>query len=249
MKGTMKTLKILAIIGLVSTLVTVVNFRSQATPIGLTQQDPDFFSDGGLGSMSLSYDPTGAGNNFQALGTTLSYIEPNGNGDDSFGVDIGSYALYSFDLEANITSDGMLNSGTVTITGSLDGGISYEPLLTGDLVTGPDGTAFGSAYLPDDPGGEYFEFKFTVDAANSDPTIVSDFGGDGAMGGIILDAAFTPSDNYFQGWGTAFDNSNGGNPTADTFAMVPEPSSILFVLVGSILFVGGRRCRRSALRV
>lgn len=248
----MKILKILAIIGLVS---LAVHFQVRAgTTIGLegTSHYPDFSS---VSHLTLSYTAGGTGNNFQALGYTDSYTVPGGTADASFMGDYGSYATWSFDVEANITPTGspypgFLNSGTLTITGSLDGGTTYETLLTGTLIGGNEGTAFGAFDAGAYPAaeGDYFEFQFNV--TGGDSSIVSDFGGLGSKGGVGISANFGQNDTVFDGsWATSFSNGTG-SATADAFALpVPEPSSILLVLVGSALLVGGHRCRRSALGV
>lgn len=162
---------------------------------------------------------------FQAIGYTTSYE----NGSVTV-VDSGTNSL-----TATITSAGILTSGALTIQGDIGSGV--ETLLTGTLSTGPSGP--GGAFGYNDAGydngvGNIFEFLFTV--TNGVPAIVSDFGGLGATGGVILNA-------YFENGGTAFDgtwmndfSNDGVSGVSDTFLLtIPEPSSLLLVLFGGAL--------------
>jgi hypothetical protein len=95
-----------------------------------------------------------------------------------------------------------------------------------------------------DPNTTLFEFPFTV--TGGDPTIVSNFGGPGSMqGSVELTAYFDPlsGDVPFVGWSSNFNNTgpdNGDGSIADV-VVVPEPSSIVLVLVGCMVFVGAHR--------
>ena len=242
----MKPKKILAVIGLISMFA---GFQSQATPLNLVPDVPDF----GNFYLTVSYN-AGSGI-FQASGYTLGYADPSGVSSWESGYTgpfVPDYAAPSFDLTAHITSAGVLTSGTVTIRGSMDyTGETVETLLAGDLNTGSDGIAFGSLFFaPPNTGADRFEFTFKVTGGNS--TIVSDFGGvTGAYNcGIILVPFFGPNDVLFDGsWTTSFSSENSQNGVADTVLLVPEPSSILLALVGGVLCVGAYRCRRNTLTV
>ena len=240
----MKTLKSLAIVSLISVFV---GSQSNATPLNnLVPGLPDF----GSTSLTVSYDAiTGT---FQATGFTDGYINPSGvNSADSgySGPFVADYADLSFDLTAHITTAGVLTSGTVTILGSMDGtGETVETLLTGNLNTGADGTAFGSAAFGSLPaaGGDYFQFLFTV--TGGDSTIVNDFGGlNAANREVIVSPDFSSShDVLFNGsWAADFNNDYSANGNADTVVPVPEPASNLMLLLGAVLFVLAKCCGRN----
>jgi len=231
-----KTMRTLAVIGLVS---IVAGFRLLATPLGL--EATPHFPDLGAFNLDVSYIANGGANNFQAQGITGAYsIDSIGDRNPLF---VGDWSDLSFDLTATITSAGHLSGGTLTILGSMDGtGDTVETLLTGALIAGNDGdaTTFGSLFQASpNQGGDTIEFLFTV--TGGDPSVMSDFG---ATGGITISPQFgvdTPTD-----WTASFSNSSqAGNADVIPYT-VPEPSSILFVLVGSILFVRRHRCRRNA---
>ncbi len=202
----MKTLKILFAIGL---LAITAELQLQATPLGLesTQHFPDF----GAFNVDVSYLANNSADNFLAQGITGAYtINSLGDQNALFYPD---FSDLSFNLAATINSAGYLSGGTLTILGSMDGtGDTIETLLTGILIPGTDGgvTTFGSLYnAPPNEGNDRFEFLFTVDSANSNPSVVSDFGGPGAQGGIAIHPDFGSHDSYFIDWGTSFSNSSG----------------------------------------
>jgi len=231
----MKTLKMLALTGLIS---MVINFQARATTLGLESAPhfPDFSS---VSYLTLNYTAGGSGSNFLAQGYTDGYTlppPPNGTPDLSFAGDY-SGAPWSFDVKANITSPGVLSGGSVTITGSLDNGDTFGTLLTGSLIPGANGTAFASDIFSSNPEGDYFEFLFKV--TGGDSSVVSGFGGVGADGGIVVSANFQSGDTVFSNWGTSFD-SVSGNATGNVFA-VPEPSSISLMAAGILCLVARRR--------
>jgi len=243
MKGTVKALKILALIGITSLLA---NLQSRAaTDLHLTEGQPDLA--GGTPGMDVTYDVgTGA---FSSSGYTFDYVDASGN-DYANNNDIvpGIYTL-----SATINNSGvLLPGGTLSIYGDINpAGDGSTLLLSGNLVNGSAGTAFGYG----DNVNDQFQFLFKV----SGGSLESAFGGNGATGGIILEAAFnlnSGSDHPFTGsWTSSFDNLDSagdpgsGNGLINSFSMVPEPSSFLLVLVGSGLLVGGYRCRRNSLSV
>jgi hypothetical protein len=239
----MKTLKIQAVIGLVS-IFALASFESSATPLNLVPGLPDF----GSFNVTLSYD-VGSGT-FQAQGYTLGYINPAGINSldgDYTGPFVPDYADYGFNLNAHVTTAGVLTGGTVTILGCMDStGETVDTLLTGDLKTGADGVAFGSLYFPaPDTGGDRFEFLFKVTGGNS--TIVSDFGGitGNYNGGIVLAPMFGRGDTLFTGsWTTSFNNEMTANGNVDTVLLVPEPSSVLLLAASGVMGMMARRWRR-----
>ena len=146
-------------------------------------------------------------------------------------------------MTANITPQGTLTSGSFAINGDLGSG--YELLLSGQLSTGADGTAFGSNLTGQPNNATIFEFPFTV-TGGDDPTILGNFGGLGSMqGAIILTAYFDTGsgDTAFTG---AWTSDFSGLATQDAYAdtqTVPEPSSIMLVLVGCMVFVSAHRAK------
>ncbi|MGB7770078.1 MAG: PEP-CTERM sorting domain-containing protein [Verrucomicrobiia bacterium] len=236
----MKTLKIVAIIGVLSLWA---NLQSMAvTDLILYEGLPDLA--GGTPGMDVTYDA--GSDTFLASGYTFDYNISDGHGGAT---DIGVSVPDTYILSATINHSGVLTGGTLAINGAVGDGDTSVTLLTGNLVTGAAGTAFGYG----DNDNDQFQFLFTVNGG----TLESAFGGNGAAGGIILDSFFhgNPGTTPFTGsWTSDFNNigdagPGGGNGLINSFSMVPEPSSILLVLVGSILFAGGYRSRRNALRV
>ncbi|MDX1953413.1 MAG: hypothetical protein SFY81_14640 [Verrucomicrobiota bacterium] len=125
----------------------------------------------------------------------------------------------TFQLSATLDQSYNLSSGTVQILGDLGNG--SELLLSGSLVPGAGGSAFGfQGPGPSGPGShDLFEFTFNVTGG----AFSSDFLTFGNIGGIILDANFSGGDVPFTGsWSSSF-FSEGGNGVGDAF--VPEPST------------------------
>lgn len=200
---------------LVGAFLLVANSQSHAGLLSLSPSDGA--ADFGAGFLDVTYDASD--DTFEATGYTTDYT----NGSVPF-VGLGSYSL-----TAIITDEGLLTGGTLTIEG--DVGQGTETLLTGTLNTGVSGTAFGCM---DPPGGSVFQFLFTVTGGR--PSIVQDFGGTNAANcGIVLDAEFENGGTPFNGsWTNSFHN-DGSSGLSDTFAAVPEPSSMLLSLVAGAL--------------
>jgi hypothetical protein len=163
-----------------------------------------------LGASSISVSYTAETDSFQAQGYVTDY-------------DHGTVPLVAWGtllLNATITDDGVLSYGTVTIAGDMGSGM--ETLLSGELITGASGSAYGSlAPL----GGSIFEFQFVITGGNL--TVVQDFGGLGTGNcGIILDAWFENGGVPFPGTWTANFQNDGTSGTAETFKVVPEPQTI-----------------------
>ena len=227
--GVMRITRVLALIGVLSLWA---NSQSKGAALNLvpTPGGADFTVSLGVSyssdTLQVISEPPGVGQTVPSY--SYNFLDP-----------VGFYG--DFTLVANITSAGILNSGTFTLNGDMMG--SYGLLLKGDLNTGADGVAFGSK-VTGDPNTTLFEFPFTV--TGGDPTIVSNFGGPGSMqGSVELTPYFDPlsGDVPFVGWSSNFNNTgpdNGDGSIADV-VVVPEPSSIVLVLVGCMVFVGAHR--------
>ncbi len=231
----MTTLRALVLI-LFSMVLLIADSQSKAaTDIPyLTEGLPDL-----TGSyMDVTYN---AGSDaFLASGYTTDYNTSSG--------DVGVSIVDSYTLSATINNAGMLTGGTLVINGAVGNGNTDVTLLTGNLTTGAAGTAFGYG----DGGNELFQFLFTVNGGS----LKNAFGGNGAAGGIILNAWFTGTsgDQPFTGsWASSFNNNAGtpgdGSGDINSFMMVPEPSSVLLVLVSGVLCAGAYCCRRNTLSV
>jgi hypothetical protein len=228
----MKTLRLLVLFGVFSLVAS--SQSKAATDINLTEGLPDL-----TGSpMDVTYNAgTGA---FVASGWLSDYNIPGP-------IDVGASVIGSYTLSATIsTNSGVkLTSGTLTINGAVGDGNTGVTLLTGNLTTGAAGTAFGYG----DNGNDLFQFLFTVNGGS----LASAFGGNGAAGGVVLNAWFgdTSGDQAFTGsWASSFNNnayiSDNGDGDINSFAVqnslpVPEPSSILLVSTGILCMVAGRR--------
>jgi hypothetical protein len=199
-------------------LLLLASSQSQAGTLGLapSANAPDFGAD----FLNVTY--VASNDTFQATGFITDYA--NGT--------VPLVGLGAYTLSATITDDGLLTAGTLLVEG--DVGQRTETLLTGTL------NAFG---FVDPPGGSVFEFLFTITGGN--PTVVQDFGGTNAANcGIILDAWFVNGGTAFSGsWSNDF-NNDGFSGLSDTFAAVPEPSSILLVLLGGVCCAAWLRRRR-----
>lgn len=196
------------------------------TTLNLTEGLPDL-----TGSyLNVSYNK-GSGA-FLAQGYTTDY--------NTSGGEVGINALDLFTISANIVSNSpaFMFGGTLTIQGGEGASGPDETLLTGSLTEGAAGTTLG--YGSDN--NQVFEFLFTV-TGGQDPSVLSQFGGIGAHGGIILDAEFGSGDVPFAGsWLNNFNNNNTDNGVANVFT-VPEPSSSLLIVVAGGLFFGISRYR------
>jgi hypothetical protein len=234
MKGTMKTIKILALIFASSLLL---HSQSKAADLTFTNQGkPDLTGQ----YVDMNYQTNTS--LFQAIGFSTFYTDKNTNG-----FSIYDEASYNYTLTAYITSAGLLTNGTISISGDPIGfagggpsGYGYDTnLLTGTLVTGASGVAFGYGDL----GNQVFQFRFDVTGG----ILASAFGGIGAPGGIIFTAYFDSSDgdHPFTGiWTKNFDSNGSENGDIDTFA-VPEPSPTLLMLVAGGVCAMMHRCRRN----
>ena len=195
------------------------NVHLRAAPLNFTSGPPVFMAS----SLSVNYTP--GSNIFSVVGLTTDYV-----GGSAPLVYWGSYSLTAF-----INESGFLNFGYLTISGDIGNGM--ETLLSGTLKTGLGGTAFG---FQDPPGGDIFEFLFTV--TGGDPVIVTDFGGLGSGNhGVILNAFFENGGTPFNGSWTGFFRNDGHSGVSDTFAQVPEPAVLSLLLICASLRMAVRR--------
>lgn len=190
-------------------VLSIAAVPAQAALLDLTLLDsPDITS----GFADVMY--TAATDEFIASGWSLSMFDGNG---DPVNIDPAG----SFDIGATIDETGAPTGGALAITGQV---LTFGPtLLTAEL------TAFG--YL--DGGGDLFEFLFTV--TGGDLATTEFYGEPGTVVGVILDA----NGSDFSGSFNSDFNNNFGMPgfgmgVSDT-APIPEPSSLLLLLVGGVL--------------
>jgi hypothetical protein len=227
----MKTARILFLVGVFGLWA---NTPCQATPISLVASNAYEF---GAGNINVNYNS--ATGSFQAVGFT-----------DFFGYDSTDVSVYNpnsaFTLTATVSQTGVLEAGTLTITGDLGNGL--ETLLTGNLVSSPGGIWFGFVDPPitDKGGGNIFDFAFVI--TGGDPTILGNYYGLQSVGGVDLDANFGSygDDIPFTGYWTSDFNNNGGTDNGAGLAtvfLIPEPSSILLALTGGVLIVAAYRRR------
>ena len=190
---------------------------SLAAPLNITLDDsPDVLS----GFIDVGYDA--ANDAFAADGFALSIYD---------GVSSTNITGGGFSLSAHIDEVGSLLAGsTLMITGEVLGLGTTDPLLTGDL------TAFG--YL-DSPGGDIFEFFFTVTGGDlATPTY---YGNPGSVGAVILDGNGTGFDGTFDADfnNLMFDMPGTGNGVSDTG--IPEPGGFALLLFGALAALKKRR--------
>jgi hypothetical protein len=227
-------MKMLRSLFLVSVFSLLANTAAWATPLDLVSSNAYEF---GGGPINVTYDS--ATSNFQAVGVNFFY-----GYEDPGLLTNGDYG--NFTLVATIDHAGVLKAGTLTIAGDLGNGM--ETLLAGDLVPGPSGIAFGFADPPitNIGGGNIFDFKFLI--TGGEPTILLDDYTGQLYGGIYLGANFEGQNNDtpFPGTWTKDFNNNGGSPNGaglELTFLIPEPSSILLVLTGGVLFAAAGRRR------
>lgn len=181
-----------------------------AAPLGLTlPAQPDVFSS----FLSVSYNA--GSDDFLASGSALSFDD----GGVGSAINIANGTL---DISAKIDSTGSPTAGTLTIMGDV---LGFGPtLLTADLTT------FG---FLDSPGGDIFEFLFTV--TGGDLAIPQFYGtpGPSSIAGVILDAA---GSNFGGTFDVNFDNGFFGFGVSDT-RIIPEPATatLFFVVIAGAL--------------
>jgi hypothetical protein len=183
---------------------------AQGSLLGLALLDyPDITS----GFTDVTYGA--ASDQFAASGFALSF--------DDDGTGSAENILNGvFSIDAAIDESGEPGPGTLVITGDV---LGYGPdLLTASL------TDFGFM----DGGGDIFEFLFEV--TGGDLAIPSLYGDPGSVVGLILDATGSDFGGTFD---MDFDNTGGmpgwGMGVSDT-APIPEPSSLLLMLLAGALF-------------
>ena len=208
---------------LVSVCIAVV--PAHATLLGLDtllQENPDLFSPNLTANLTVAFSD----GVLTVTGATGLYTPPAGG--DPLNVTDGGTPPFAgpgtFSLSALISTSGVLESGSLTISGAIDDlTIPLGVLLSGDI------TAFGYQASTSSESLD-FDFLFAVTGGS----LAADYG---PVGGTLM-------------YGTSFNGSftsdftNDGNGLADTRA-IPEPSSVLLVVM-SLLGLGF--ARRVALR-
>ena len=140
----------------------------------------------------------------------------------------GSYTIAggTFDLTATIDDFGGLSSGALSIGGDVN---NFGPtLLTGDMID------FG---FMDPPGGDLFEFLFTVTGGD----LATMYGGMGSQFGVVLGAMGAGFDGTFTN-----NFANNGQGVADAAPIVPGPSALIALAAGLGLTASTSRRRRVA---
>jgi hypothetical protein len=192
-------------------LACLIITPASASLLNLSLLDhPDIFSD----FIDVSYDA--ATDQLNTVGFSLT-LNDDGVGSPENILD------GAFDITATIDEFGVPVAGSLTIMGNV---LGYGPtLLTGEL------TDFG---FMDPAGGDLFEFLFTV--TGGDLAIPALYGGPGSITGVILGA----NGSNFVGSFDADFNNNGGVPgtglgQADTAPPIPEPASLILMVVAGML--------------
>ena len=207
-------------------LVLLVSALSQAAPLYLDgfQGLPD------IASFNIAIDYDAGTDQFTADGDPQLYTTGKGT------YDIWPGGL--FHLDAVIDDTGVLQSGTLTITGNVDRSPDYPSgtLLSVNL------TDFGfNEPGPSNGGNVAPVFEFVGVATGG--VLFSEMKGKGNQVGIILTSF---QDNFTGEFDVSYRNYNGvaADGQADTFRMVPEPASLSLLLAGALTLVARRRRRR-----
>jgi hypothetical protein len=181
----------------------------------LLQQNPDLFS----GNLSANLTVSFSNGLLTVTGDTQGYTVPAGGDPLVVSDTTGGFGSGTFSLIATIKTNGVLQSGSLTISGAIDDlSIPASTLLSGNI------TAFGFQGSSS-PNPDEFEFLFNVTGG----ALAADYG---PVGGTLLH----PGDTSFNGsFLTNF--SNDGNGLADTRA-IPEPSSVLLVVMSLLGLCG-----------
>lgn len=181
-----------------------------------------------LFSAPLTIQYTASSGLFTVSASTSAYHTQGG---DSLPVtDASSWGVGTFDLSANIATNGNLLSGTVTIEGAVYDQsydepplISYGTLLQGNL------TAFG--YQTN--GVDQFDFLFNVTGGELADVY-------GSVGGIYLN---TEEKTSFAGNFLTDFSTSGSQGDADTKMVIPEPEPQLLVVLSVLGLWWGARWR------
>ena len=184
------------------------------TALDLTQANPDIAAVSGV---NTAYDAESK--SFTVTGYPSKYVDANDKEHAISGLD------RLFTLNASIDNSGVLESGTLTITGYiLDLVDPLANLITVNLTSfGVHGTGSGTV----------FEFIGTTTGGALSTAFDSEVG-------VILNPGSTTYDGFFT---SDFTGSTG---TVDTF-LIPEPASVM-LLLGCMSAVASRRRRRGSLR-
>ena len=207
----MKTLRNLIFL---SGFLFCASFHAQADLLGVDAIStlPELAS----GTLAIQY--TASSGLFTVSGDTSFYTAPDATG---YSVTTNDWsAVGTFDLSANIATNGYLLSGTVTIVGGVRDDFDNEIYPWGTLLQG-NLTAFGYQDLGTG-GPDKFDFRFDVTGGAL-------AGVYGSLGGILID---TTEESPFAGTFM----SDFGNPeqvweTVGNTAMIPEPEPQLLIIL------------------
>jgi len=207
---------------LVAAGILLAASAAQATSLDLTPGLPDITA----GFVTVNYDPNGAGagrGRLTAHGFTNA-LDLDGLAPMDYSTANGKFVSSFFDvfvdldpLTASPFTGGLTVQGKVPLLGATSG-----TLLTGTL------SGFG---FQNPPGGEIFEFLFSTSGGDLAPIFTPHVG-------VILDASSSGFNGMFN---AAFSNWDDG--VADTFAYIPEPLTVVGVLLGLIGGAGYLRRR------
>ena len=191
---------------------------AHATLLGLAgtlQTNPDLFA----GNLSVGLSVAFSNGVLTVTGDTSDYTLPNGSGPDNVTATTGGFTPGTFSLSAVIKTNGLLQSGSITISGAIDDlSIPAGVLLQGTI------TAFGFQGNAS-PTGDEFDFLFNITGGSL-------AGAYGSVGGTLLHAGNTTFNGSFLSGFT-----NDGTGVADTRA-IPEPSSVLLVVMSLLGLCG-----------
>lgn len=209
-----KTVKILHV-SIVLVMILLFTSLTQAVPLSLVQQPPDFTS----GFIDVTYTAGGGANNFQASGYTFA-LDLDGIAPPDHAVAGGLISIL-----ATVDTSGNASGGTLLISGTIAGlGFNSGTLLTGTLLD------FGFTNSANSP----LEFLWVVTGGDAASLF-------GTRAGTIMAGSGFPGqwavsfDNLIQG------QPETGMATTDTFKQreetpaVPEPMTALM----SLLSLGG----------
>lgn len=198
----------------------LISVPAHAALLGLDislQENPDLLSGNLASSLTVSF----SNGVMTVTGDTSDYTPPDGSGPFNVLDSPGGFFSGAFSLSAIIGTNGVLQSGSLTISGAIDDlSISGPLLLSGEI------TAFGFQGNSS-PNYDEFEFLFNVTGGS----LAADYG---PVGGTLLH----PGDTSFNG--SFLVNFSSVNGVADTRA-IPEPSSVLLVVMSLLGLCGVAR--------